>query len=150
MISIHIIIIFVVSILKHIMTYQDNLFAKYDDYDYNTKQFSNSDDESYVKPKENSKNSEILKIARDEVEKTKQATIITIDKALRRGNEVDILIENTKGLEENSYTFYRNSNKLKKQIWYDYCTNKVCFIGTIIGIIAFIILIIVLTTKKHH
>jgi predicted nucleic acid-binding Zn ribbon protein len=130
------------------MSYQDNSFTNFDDY--NTNQFSKSDDNSHVKPKKNSQNSEMLKMARDEVEKTKQETIITIDKALRRGNEVDNLVENAEGLEKNSYTFYRNSNKLKKQMWCDYCTKKICFFGTIIGVIAFIILIIVLTTKKRH
>jgi hypothetical protein len=127
------------------MSYHDNPFAdNYIVYNPNT---LHSEPEN----KTNTDNSEKLKIVKDEVEKTKQQTIITIDNALRRGNELDDLIERAEDLEIGTRTFYRKSYNLKKQMWYDHCTKQFCFIGgTIVVFIVLILIILLVTNKKHH
>jgi len=129
------------------MSYHENSFTNYDDY--NPDPLSKPNDNA--KPKTNPENYDKIKIVKNEIEKTKQETIITIDKTLRRGNELDNLIERAKVLEHGGRTYYQKSNKLKKQMWCDYCTRKLCLIGSVAVVLAIIILIIVLTTtKKHH
>jgi len=91
-----------------------------------------------------------LKIIKDKVEQTKQQTILTIDKALQRNTELDNLIDRAENLESGSKVFYRRSNKLKKQVWCEYCKKKICLVTMIIVVLVILILVIILESKKKH
>lgn len=86
---------------------------------------------------------------KEALDETKEATNIAIDKAIKRGDELQPLLEKTEGLSLLSFNFKKKSHQLKKQMWCDNLQKKGCLIVAILLIITIIVLIIVYSTKKH-
>ena len=87
-----------------------------------------------------------VRVALDE---TKQATNLAIDKAIKRGDELQPLIKQTEELSLLSFNFKKKSRQLRKQMWCDNLQKKSCLIIVVLLIITMIILIIVYGAKKH-
>lgn len=78
----------------------------------------------------NSEKANKFKNIRDKIEETKDLMIQNIDKALERGEKLDILVEKTGDLNQNSQTFKNNAKKLKNQVWWQ--NFKICIMILIV------------------
>eukprot|EP00271_Cylindrocystis_brebissonii_P016168 TRINITY_DN39422_c0_g1_i1.p2 TRINITY_DN39422_c0_g1~~TRINITY_DN39422_c0_g1_i1.p2 ORF type:complete len:220 (+),score=53.64 TRINITY_DN39422_c0_g1_i1:171-830(+) len=63
-------------------------------------------------------NSDILARVGREVRETKAVMIQTIDKVLDRGEKIELLVDKTSVLSDNTFRFKRNAASLKRALWW--------------------------------
>lgn len=106
------------------------------------------DPTKYAKEEDKSTNDKLAEVKR-EIDSTKDQVLISIDKAVQRGDELQPLVDKTNELSLKSFSFKRKSQQLRRQVWCDNLQKRTCLIVMILTIVTTIILIIVYSTKKH-
>jgi hypothetical protein len=96
----------------------------------------------------NSDKANKFKNIRDKIEETKELMIQNIDKALERGEKLDILVEKTGDLNQNSSTFRNNAKTLKNQVWWQ--NFKICVLLLVIMAALLFVSSILKYTNQHN
>jgi hypothetical protein len=91
----------------------------------------------------NLSNDKIYSVQKD-IDEVKDVMLDSIDKTLKRGENIDMLNSKTQSLAEQSNAFYNKSYELKK----NFCMRNLKSIGIITCVLTIMILLIVLIAKK--
>jgi vesicle-associated membrane protein 7 len=83
-----------------------------------------------------------VKEVQSEVEQIKNVMGKNIEKIMKRGEKVEVLLDKSEQLSHESTIFRRKSKSLKRQI----CFKNIKMIGLISLLVAFIIIIIIIST----
>jgi len=73
-----------------------------------------------------------------EIDDTKKVMISNIDKVLERGEKIEVLVDKTEDLEQQSQSFRKKGTKLKRKMWWKNAKLCICIIVVVLVILTLI------------
>ena len=82
-----------------------------------------------------------IKVARDNIEKTKDIMIENIDKVLARGEKIELLVSKTEYMSESAVTLRKQATKVKRHMWWKNFKLTLLVASILLLIIFFVIVL---------
>mmetsp|Transcript_2932 Transcript_2932/g.4554 ORF Transcript_2932/g.4554 Transcript_2932/m.4554 type:complete len:222 (+) Transcript_2932:22-687(+) len=83
-----------------------------------------------------------LKVARQNLDRTKDIMIENIDKVLARGEKIELLVKKTEHMSDSAVTMRRTATKVKRHMWWKNFKITLIVIAVILVIVFFIIVLV--------
>jgi len=90
----------------------------------------------------NDKSVDKISKVKGEIDDTKKVMIKNIDKVLERGQKIEVLVDKTEDLEQQSQSFRQKGTKLKRKMWWKNAKLCICIIAIVVIILTLITLAI--------
>lgn len=79
-----------------------------------------------------------LEPIKKQLEEVKQLTVNNIEKVLERGDQIEVLVDNSEKLQQNSVSFYKSAKRIKNKM----CYNKIKWYLFILSVFSLFIYVI--------